>query len=117
MKKPRLYIPPARTRAELEQLLSSEDEQVVYRALIDAACHDPDCAWVQEQCLDRLRSASAVVRSGALHGIKLLTCVRHEIDAGRVLPRLKELLNNPESRWLAQDTIDDLVVFYPDLNG
>ncbi len=115
MNKPRLYIPPERTRAELERLLSSDDEQEVYHALIDAAYNDPDCEWIQKQCTHKLGSVSPMVRSGALYGLKLLTCVRHEVDPARALAVITPLLQNPESACLAQDTIDDLLSFYPEL--
>jgi hypothetical protein len=113
--KPKLYIPPIRSRQELEALLASPDESVVHRALIDTAYHDPDCLWVQGVCLSRLGSPSVIVRQGALLGLQFLVAVRGENQPEVILEAVRPMLQDPSVALFAEGVINDICSRHPAL--
>jgi hypothetical protein len=86
-------------RAAAESALSGSDSAAICRALVDAALHDPDWAWVQEHCLRLLTSSDSEVRGVAA------TCLGH-------VARIHGMLDlDPEVRDRAEDALDDIQQF------
>jgi hypothetical protein len=111
--RPALHIPELRSRAETEHEINSTDPDRVHYGLIDSSYHE-DAAWVQERCLERLNSTNALVRSGALMALQILTAVRREIDPTVVVPAVEILRHDPDSRVAesATDVLQDIKNFY-----
>jgi hypothetical protein len=98
-------------RAASESALSGSDSAAICRALVDAALHDPDWAWVQEHCLRLLASSDSEVRGVAATSLGHLARIHGMLDLDRVEPRLRELRNDPEVRGRAEDALDDIQQF------
>jgi hypothetical protein len=107
--KPELHTPELRSRAKTEREINSADPDRIHYALIDASYHE-DAAWVQERCLERLNSSNALVRSGALMALQILTAVRREIDPTVVAPAVEMLRHDTDSRVAesAADVLQDI---------
>jgi hypothetical protein len=96
------------TRMELELKLSSGDLEKVYEALMSAVYHDEDWSWVQEQCHRFINSPNRELRVGAIQGLGLIAVFRRQLDAGRAVAALTEVLKDPDFQGEAQDALDDI---------
>jgi hypothetical protein len=106
-----------RTRADLEELLSSDDPQSVCDGLLSASYWEPDWQWVQEQCLHYLDSLDSKVRAFAAQGLGYIAVFHGKSDLDRVIPRLTALLNDPEVGPIVEDAIEDVRHFVIKLKG
>jgi hypothetical protein len=95
-------------RTELELNLSSGDLEKVYEALMSAVYHDEDWSWVQEQCHRFIDSPDRQLRVGAIQGLGLIAVFRRQLDAGRAVAALTEVLKDPDVRGEAEDALDDI---------
>lgn len=102
---------PKLPRDRLEPLLRSADARVVADALLSAALHDPELAWVQTECLRHLDHADLGVRASAVIGLGHLARLHRRLDLGVVLPRLEHLQGDPQLGGRVNDVMDDIQMF------
>jgi hypothetical protein len=95
---------------EAEAVFASGDDTAICNALVGAALHDEDAAWVESWCLRLGGSHSADVRGLAA------TCLGHVARRfGAIRPESLELLRNlrddPAVGGRADDALDDVRTF------
>jgi hypothetical protein len=98
-------------RNAVEAALRSGDSSAISRALVAAALHDPDWAWVQEHSLRLLSAAEPDVRGVAATCLGHLARIHGMLDLDRVEPRLRELRHDPALGGRAEDALDDIQQF------
>jgi hypothetical protein len=108
------YVEPtplSRDAAAVE--IASGDPMRVAEALVSLAFFEEDWRWVQEICLAHFSSAEASVRSIAATCIGHVARIHRQLDLQRVVPMLRALMNDPETRGYAEDAWDDITMFVP----
>lgn len=70
--------------------LESSDPEVVASTLYRAARSDEDTKWVENACLERLKSPELKVRWAAATCLGDLAFLRRPLDVKRVIPALEE---------------------------
>jgi hypothetical protein len=98
-------------RAAVESTLRGSDSTAICRALVAAALHDPDWAWVQEHCLRLLAAPNSDVRGVAATCLGHLARIHGTLDQDRVEPKLRELRKDPDVGGRAEDALDDIQKF------
>ncbi len=98
-------------RQEAVDALSSDDSDLVRDALVRVAYHDRDWRRVQDQCLRLSHHQSRAVRAVSVTCLGHLARIHGALDEDKVLPVLRALLEDPETRGYAQDALDDIDIF------
>jgi hypothetical protein len=75
------------------------------------ALHEPDWPWAEDICLSLLSDARKEVRSAALTSLGHLARLHSMLHLEIVVPAVKRLLADPDSRGVAEDTLDDITRF------
>jgi len=103
--------PPPLSRAEAEAAFTADRSNIVCRALVQVALHDPDWRWVQEVCVRFANDTDSGVRGVAATCMGHLARLHQRIDVDAVLPVLETLLQDPDTRGKVEDALDDMAVF------
>ncbi|MEV4240874.1 MULTISPECIES: HEAT repeat domain-containing protein [unclassified Nocardia] len=98
-------------RNEAIAMLDSEDNLAVSQAILRLALHDPDGGWVTDRALALLENPDPNVRSGAVTALGHIARIHRAIDTDRVVPALRELVNDPIIGGRVEDALDDITVF------
>ena len=96
------------SRAELERLLDSGDENAMIDALLSAASYDSDWQWVQAICLRYLDHPANGVRWNAATGLGYIARIHKKLDVEIVVPRLLALRTDADIGSNVQDALDDI---------
>lgn len=96
------------SRREAIASLGSDDGNRVCDALVRVAFHDSDWRWVQDQCICLSLDQRASVRAISATCLGHLARIHGALDNEKVLPVLRKLLEDPETRGYAEDALDDI---------
>jgi hypothetical protein len=101
------------SRDEAESAFASGDSERIAEALVNVAFHDTDWRWVQDNCLVFGRSDAAPLRYIAASCLGHVARIHGRLDLDKVMPVLKELLNDSETyvKASAEDAIEDIRIF------
>jgi hypothetical protein len=95
----------SQSRSEIEAAIESGDPKRVEQALYSATCFLEDWARVEDQCLEQLCSRHVNVRWTAAQCLGDIAQIRGNLSFDRVVPALREALDDPEIRATAQDSL------------
>ena len=101
------------SRREVKDALDRGDAARIADALLRMSLSDPDWNWAEDLCLKSLNDHRPEVKAAALVALGHLARLHRVLHLDRVLPRLKELLHDPEWAGRAEDVLDDIAVFVP----
>ena len=96
------------SREEAVDRFGSDDSWNIRDALLRVAYFDPEWRWVQNQCIELSSHPDASVRIIAAICLSHIARIHGELDLDRVLPVLRNLLDDPEVRGTAEDVIKDV---------
>jgi hypothetical protein len=99
------------TREELKGALESDDAGRASRAIIAIALRDSDWQWAEQQCLNALKNKRIDVRAAAIVGLGHIARIHGKITLSRVLPELQAAKSNKSLRGIAEDALEDIVIF------
>jgi hypothetical protein len=105
--------PPPIGRSEVLRELASGDEDLASSALIRMALHEPDWQWAEGVCLSMLSDLRKDVRNAALVALGHLARIHGKLHLESVIPSVKRLFGDAESRGVAEDTLEDIIQFVP----
>ena len=103
-------IPPV-GRQELRDALLSDSDERAARAIIGTALHDPDWAWAEQQCLAALNDKRHDVRAVAATGLGHIARIHGKSTLSVVIPALEALRSNQALCGIAEDAIEDILMF------
>jgi hypothetical protein len=75
------------------------------------ALHETDWRWAEQRCLAALGDNRGEVRAAAITGLGHLARVHHVVTADVVIPKLRELQDDPQLGGLAEDALEDITLF------
>lgn len=87
------------------------DERAWVDAMLGIARYEPDREWAEKYFIARMGEPSFAVRWGAIQALAELVRNGGLIDQTTVLRNLRELLDDPKLGGVAQDTIDDVMMY------
>jgi len=98
------------THEEWEEQLLSGDLESIFDVLIWITYYHSDWRWVQDWCLNFLDHSNPDVRGLAVSCLADLVRLHKALDTGKVIPRLQQLLNDPEVevRERAEEALRDI---------
>jgi len=98
------------THAEWEVKLTSGTLEAIFDILIRITYHHGDWRWVQNWCLYFTQHSSLDVRALAIRCLADLARLHKALDSGKVLTRLGELMNDPETevRQQAEESLRNI---------
>lgn len=99
---------PPRARSELELSLCSDNPADRVEALLSAALHEPDVAWVAGLCVENLQDQRFPLRCAALTAMSHLARRQAPLDLRVILPLLNELSRDDALTGRVSDVRDDL---------
>lgn len=96
----------------IAELQSGASERIT-KALLSIALYDPDWKWVQDVCINFSHDGDENVRGIAILCFGHLARLHRLLDAGRVLPIVKNALQDSSSfvRGHANSALDDIDFF------
>lgn len=97
-----------RERAEIEEMLASNDPAEIAKALRSATYHDPDWRWVQSKCLQLITHTETEVSWNSAVCLGLLAVFHKQLDLDLVVPALHKAIENPIIRPAAENSLDDI---------
>lgn len=103
-------VPPI-SRNEARAVFRTKDEAAISEALLRLTFHDPDWRWVQDQLLQYAKHRSSAVRGMAGLCFGHLARIHRQLDRDVVLPVLRKLAEDPETRGQAMDALSDIEIF------
>jgi len=100
-------------KLHLEKLLNSEDEKQVAETLLYIAYNVKDISWSEEVFMRMANNSNGDICGLALTCIGHLARINGKIDKGKVIPFLKEKMENSNEviSSRAEDALDDINVF------
>jgi len=96
------------THEEWEEQLLSDDIETIFDVLIWITYYHSDWRWVQDWCLKFLEHPNPEVRGLAASCVADLARLHTALDTEKVIPRLQQLLNDPEVQERAEDALRDI---------
>ena len=105
--------PPALSRQRLQCEFESDSSGRIADALVCAALHETDWAWVQGWCIRFAEHSDANVRRVAITSLGHLARLHQTLDLDRVLPLLAVKSNDSELQGAVEDTLSDIRIFVP----
>jgi hypothetical protein len=114
MKNLRYEEPQPISRTEIEAALRSQEDQVTASALIRMGLHEQDWQWAEGVCLTALSDGRRQVRIASLTALGHLARLHHRLHLETVIPAIRKLLNDPDYRGVAEDTLEDITMFIPE---
>ena len=103
-------LPPI-SREELEDSVAFGSEEVASRALLRMALNESDWLWTEEKCLAALEDLRPHVKAAAITSLGHLARIHGIVNRERVVPVLKSLQSDPEVGGIAEDALDDILLF------
>ena len=103
-------LPPI-SHEELEHALASESSEDAGVALLRMALNDPNWAWAENKCLAALHDERGPVRAAAVTSLGHLARIHHKVTKETVVTELQKLKGDPELRGLAEDALEDILIF------
>ncbi|WP_001060128.1 hypothetical protein [Escherichia sp. TW09308] len=100
-------------KLHLEKLLNSEDEKQVAETLLYIVYNVKDISWSEEVFMRMANNFNGDICGLALTCIGHLARINGKIDKGKVIPFLKEKMENSNEviSSRAEDALDDINVF------
>jgi len=99
------------TKAQAEVLLNSKNEEDVTKALLYICFNFEDSVWVQNICLKLLDCENENICGLAITCIGHIARIHSTIDQAKVLPALKEKINDSRFAGRVADALDDINMF------
>lgn len=99
------------SRSEAASAFASGIPNRICETLVSLAYYDPDWRWVQVKCLEFSRHSDPDVRGLAATCLGHLARIHRQLDTAIVVPRLNEMLTDPDVKGTAQDALDDISLF------
>jgi hypothetical protein len=108
---------PQLARVQVEAMLKSREPEEIARALLSAAFFEPDAAWIEGQCVQRLCHPNLTVRVAAITCISHLARLHRAISLDLVLPKLSALRDDPLTAGHVSDALDDIQLYVTGSGG
>jgi hypothetical protein len=83
------------SRKDAEAALLSDNPDRISNVLVNLAFHDSDWQWVQNRCLDFIKSPFPNVRRVSIVCLGHLARIHGELEMHKVLPVLESLRDDP----------------------
>ncbi len=99
------------SREDAGAIISGDRPGDIPLALIRLAYYDPDWRWVQNLCISLADHKNKWVRRACVASFSHLARIHGKIEREKVNPVLTRLLDDPEVKGEAQDTIEELDIF------
>jgi hypothetical protein len=96
------------THEEWEEELLSDDLESIFDVLSWITYYHSDWRWVQDWCLKFLDHSNLDVRGLATTCLADLALLHKALDTGKVVPRLQQLLDDPEVQDRAEAALKDI---------
>jgi hypothetical protein len=97
----------------LECEFDSDSPVRIADALVSAALHEKDWAWVEERCIRFAEHSDADVRRVAITCLGHLARLHHALHLDRVLPLLAIKSDDSAIQGTVEDTLSDIRIFVP----
>jgi hypothetical protein len=98
-------------RSDVLRALNSGDTRSLSRALVSAALHDPDRAWIEGLLKRFLAHDDPWVRGIAATCVAHVARLHRALDVATIVPLLERLKSDPSTIGKAQDALDDIEMF------
>jgi hypothetical protein len=96
------------THEEWEDELLSENLEGIFDVLLWITYFHDDWQWVQDWCLQFLDHPNPDVRALAVNCLADLAQLHKTLDTNKVVPRLQQLMNDPEVQNSAEEAMRDI---------
>src|SRR5262249_38352376 len=96
---------------QLERALAGQSAEDAAVALLRMALNETNWAWAEKKCLDALHDGRAPVRAAAVTGLGHLARIDRKLNKEVVIPELQKLKGHPELGGLAEDALEDILIF------
>lgn len=103
--------PGPRTRSEIDTDVMSADPAVISTALISAALHDADRAYVEALIVKFLQHPDPWVRGVSAIAAGHVARIHHALATTIIVPLIEALLADSQTRGKAQDALEDIRTF------
>ncbi len=103
-------LPPI-TRDRLDEVLRKGSPEEAARGLLRMALNDPDWQWAEQRCLAALHDRREDVRRAAITSFGHLARLHHCLTLQSVIPELRKLKNDPRLGGIAEDALEDILLF------
>jgi hypothetical protein len=101
------FVPPE----SLDRLIESGDPDLIQKAIYSSTSYGGDWKWTQSQCLRFIKSEHQKVRWAAAQCLGTLAMLGYPVEVEKVLPALREALNDPSISGEADMSIDMVTEF------
>jgi len=98
-------------KAEMERLISSNDEELIINTLLDICFNFDEWEWVQDVCLKLMTFENENICGLAITCIGHIARIHSTIDKKKVLPVLKDKMNDERFLGRVEDALDDINMF------
>ena len=106
------YTPIDRlAREDAQRALASGDPEVISKALVQLAFHDPDRGFVESVLASQLQSPDPWIRGIAATCVGHVARIHRALDTERLLPLLLNLRSDARTVGNMQDALDDIRIF------
>ena len=102
--------PRPRTKAELDADLSSGNSEAIATALVSAALHEPDRAYVESLIIRFIRHSDPWVRGVSATAAGHIARIHGQLST-EIVPLVENLLKDERTYGKAQDALDDIRMF------
>ena len=99
------------TKDDLESFLRSNDVGLVTDALLYLCCSVEDREWIQDKCLELFEHEDEDVSGLAVTCLGHVARIHSTINKNKVVPVLRQKLNDRRLAGRAQDALDDIRKF------
>ena len=96
------------THEEWEDELLSENLESIFDVLVWITYYHDDWQWVQDWCLQFLDHRNPDVQALAVNCLADLAQLHKTLDTNKVVPRLQQLMNDPEVQNSAEEAMRDI---------
>lgn len=103
---------PELDREHIQEQLKSGAEGDVISAVLSAALHDNDWAWVQNICLSQLDHPSRWVKQACITGLGHVVRLHGKLDLDVVAAKLAAYRESDELSGSIQDLFGDINIFH-----
>ena len=99
------------TREELERAMANGSSEDAAVALLRMALHESDWLWAEGKCLAALHDERIAIQAAAVTGLGHVSRLHRKMTKEIVLPELEKLKDDPELGGVAEDALNDILIF------
>ena len=99
------------SHAQLEQALAGESTEEAAQALLRMALNESDWLWAEKKCFAAIHDERQDVRAAATTALGHIARRHKRLTLDVVVPALKALHDDPQLGGLADDALEDILLF------